>query len=263
MTKKQEVAVREDMALATMDMEAEAGGGFDEAGSESFAIPFVDIIQKGSPQCDPDKGGYRKDAKPGMILNSVSEELYSGEEGIVVCPAYYQHRFVEWVPRSAGGGFRGMYVPGDPVVLEALRRGRDEKGNFPLENGNHLTDTRYHFVVLVTEAGIEPALIPMKSTQIRKSKKWMSNMQKLKAVGKNGPFTLPQYSHLYRLTTVGEENAKGSWRGWAIERLRKLEANAEDVAIFQAAKDFKAQIAAGTAQVLPQDDDGEMEARDF
>jgi hypothetical protein len=117
-----------------------------------------------------------------------------------------------------------------------------------MENGNFLADTRYHFVLIVSKDGsTAPAVISLTSTQIKKSKQWMSQMNSLKIVGKKGPYTPPMSSHLYTATTVKEENDKGSWKGWKIEMQGML--SAKQAAIYVSAADFRKMVQEGDAVV--------------
>ena len=58
----------------------------------------------------------------------------------------------------------------------------------------------------------------MKSTQLKVSRKWNSMMMGLKMQGKNGLFTPPTYSHIYKLSTVQMSNDKGTWFGWDVAK---------------------------------------------
>ena len=74
-------------------------------------------------------------------------------------------------------------------------------------DGSYIEETHQHFVLLLKEDGtMETALIAMKSTQLKKSRKWNSMMASRTVKGKNGSFTPPRYSHIYHLKTVSEEN---------------------------------------------------------
>jgi hypothetical protein len=44
-----------------------------------------------------------------------------------------------------------------------------------------------------------PALIAMKSTQLKKGRKWNSMIQGRTMMGKNGPFQMPRFSNVYLL----------------------------------------------------------------
>jgi hypothetical protein len=100
--------------------------------------------------------------------------------------------------------------------------------------------------MVIDENGVpSPALIVMKSTQLKKSRKWNSMMQSVKMTGKNGLFTPPMYSQIYRLTTTAESNDKGKWFGWEIERTGPVESND----IYMACKQFAQSVSAGDVKV--------------
>lgn len=234
------------LPAAMMDMyEEEAGSGFETADSSSYAIPFLQVLQALSPQCDAQKGEYLEDAKPGMIFNTVTKELMDGKKGIIVIPVNYKRTFIEWVPRKLGGGFAGEYIPGDPYVDTAVRN--DETSRDELPNGNDLMDTRTHYCLQINASGeYDPAVISLSSTQIKKSKEWMAKMGRLKHTDKSGRmFTLPMFAGIYRLSVVGESNNKGSWFGWKIESMGLV----DDKRIFDGAKDFRDMIQDGAAKV--------------
>jgi len=226
----------------------EPGGGFEDADIDSYAIPFIAILQKNSPQCDDTKDEYVDGAKAGMFFNTATGELFDGTKGILVIPAHFRRSFVEWVPRDQGGGFRGSYGAHE---IDMTKLKRDESsGRFLLENGNELRDTRYHFCVRLTgdPATSEFCIIGLTSTQIKKSRQWMTRLRMLKVPdGKGGKVTPPTYGSVWRLTTVGEENAKGSWRGWKIT-LDHILAGGEE-ALFDSAKAFLGQVKSKKAHV--------------
>ena len=83
------------------------------------------------------------------------------------------------------------------ISLSQTTRGKDYKDRLP--NGNYLDNTANHFVLFCGK-NPETALISMKSTQLKVSRKWNSMMMGLKMQGKNGLFTPPTYSHIYKLS---------------------------------------------------------------
>ncbi len=98
---------------------------------------------------------------------------------------------------------------------------------------------------VLTKDGSTSALIAMKSTQLKKSRKWMSMIASREMQGANGPFTPPMFSHVYLLKTISEENSKGSWHGWEMS----LEGPISDANMYKSAKDFNASIEKGEVQV--------------
>ena len=223
-----------------------AGAGFTEVSTEDLAIPFLRILAQLSPQVNKREGAYVEGAEAGMIFNTVLNDVYDGVEGIKVIPCHYNRRMVEWKQRDQGGGYVDSYQPDDPYCKTATR---DERGQDVLPNGNILTNTAQFFVLLLhPELGPQRALITMSSTQLKKSRKWLSQMQSLTAKGKNGVFVLPMMSQIYNLTTVAESNDKGSWFGWEVSRERQLDLDNESD-MFDMAVAFAKSVRAGDVKV--------------
>ena len=105
----------------------------------------------------------------------------------------------------------------DSDIISQTTRGKDYKDR--LANGNYLENTASHFVLTVGD-NPSTALISMKSTQLKVSRKWNSMMMGIKMQGKNGLFTPPTYSHIYNLKTVQMSNDKGTWFGWDVAKVR-------------------------------------------
>lgn len=189
--------------------EKDAGAGLEGITTADLAIPFLSILQTNSPQLDRSESTYIKGAVAGQIFNSVSNAVY---DKVTVVPCAFQHKVVEWKPRGTGGGLVAQYnredSPEDVTV--------NDKGQMQRANGNVLIATAYHYVLIINSE-ITQAVLPMSSTQLKKSKKWNSLMAALKMKTQDGEdFTPPTYSHSYELTTAGESNDKGKWFGWVI-----------------------------------------------
>lgn len=230
------------VALAAM-YEDDANGGFEGADSTAFAIPFLAILQALSPQLNKQDGAYIKGAEQGMLINSATNDVFDGDAGVTVIPCYYKRSFTHWSPREQGGGFLGEVSPSDPILEQAVNDG----GPLKLEDGSYFNDTRSHYVLIVEEDGsYQPAVISMTSTQIKKSRQWMTKMQNIKVKRADGSlFTPPMFSHIYRLTTVPESNNQGNWYGWKVESVCAL----DTPELYQAAKAFRDSIVAGEVKV--------------
>jgi hypothetical protein len=77
-------------------------------------------------------------------------------------------------------------------------------------------------------------------------------MQSVKMPGKNGLFTPPMYSQLYRLSTVAESNDKGKWFGWEVERTGAV----ESADVYNASKAFAQSVSAGDVKVKHESETG-------
>lgn len=253
---KNEVAKlkKQEVSTEVVDFAADAGMGLEGADKSSFAIPFITMLQGLSPQLETVDG-----AKPGLLINTITNELASE---VFVIPVAYQRRYIRWAPRSSGGGYKGEYNPSEVETLKlpgvsnqggtymmdvpAGAATHDPKG-LPLFD--HLSDTRNHFVLFQSANGSwQPALMSLSSTQIKKSKRWMSRIQGIElrdAAGK--AFNPPSFSHIYKIKGVKEENAKGSWWGLDIELVGPV----QEKEVYAAAKAFHANIISGAVEVAP------------
>ena len=245
---KTEVAVKQETAIVLAgDFEQDAHSGFEGMGQEDFALPFLRLLTNTSPEVGEIDG-----AMPGMIINSVSSQLYDGKKGLTVIPCAYVRQYIEWAPRGSGSGAPQAIYPATSDILSRTHREPGDNKDY-LDNGNYIENTANHYVMIVGEDGIpNPALITMKSTQLKKSRKWNSMMMSTKLMGANGPYTPPMYSHLYRLTTQAESNDKGKWYGWEIEKIGVV----TDRNVYLAAKAFAEQINKGEVKVKHETEQG-------
>ena len=247
---KNEVAVF-DAAM----FEADAGRGMENMGQEDLALPFLKVLSGNDPVLDENE-----EARKGDIYNPVTGALFKGKAGIRVVPCAYQRRFIQWAPRGSGSGAPvAIYEPSDERP-KTERSPDDNKDYVVGGDGDYIEETHQHFVVLINEDGShETALIAMKSTQLKKSRKWNSMMASRSMMGANGPFTPPRFSHVYNLKTVSEENSKGSWHGWEMS----VEGPIEDAALYTRAKGFADSITAGDVVVKHTDDEAGGEDTPF
>lgn len=207
---------------------ADAGAGFEEASSDSYAIPFLVILQKGSPQVDEASGVALEGAKAGMLYNNVSGKLYNGKEGIFIVPCHFRREFLQWAPREGGGGFKGalsveqlteMRLDGKVKDMDGGLYIADADGSVSPKKNIRIGDHRNHFVLVLEEDGnTSPALLSLTSTQIKKSKQLMSMLSDVRVKGADGNRVQPAaFANKVRLSTIGESNDKGTWFGAKFE----------------------------------------------
>ena len=258
-TRKAVAQKKEALPANTIDFGADAGGGMEGTDRESFAIPFLRVLQKGSPQVDEDDPGYVEGAKPGMLYNTVTMELFEGDAGVLLLPCAYQRRFLRWAPRNAEEGFKGEYTveqirdmesSGEIQLIE--RRPYEVRGEETNpEKLDKFSDTRSHFCILLTDDGPQQVLLALSSTQIKKSKQLMSMLSNARIEGKQPPTWMSKV----RCTTVREQNDEGTWYGVKFTP----EGFLEDRELYDAGKAFYETIKAGEARVdysKGQEDDG-------
>lgn len=261
MSKEKNLPVTKEAAGLPAEMmdafAADAGLGFEETSQQDYAIPFLSILQAMSPQCTIGKPQYNEDLRPGMFYNSVTEEAFSGKDGVLFIPAKYQRVGILWEPgKNDGTGFRGTLSAAELEVL-LPQCSKDDKGHDITPDGFDLVDTRQWYGLLVKEDGTaEPVLMSLSSTQTKKSKRWLTLAQGLR----HGNRPLPLSSQMYRLTTVPESNDKGSWMGLQVSHVGTV----PSMELYEAAKAFKEMIDAGTAKpAMPEGGDTSFDTDSF
>jgi hypothetical protein len=95
----------------------------------------------------------------------------------------------------------------------------------------------------------------MKATQLKISRKWNSMMMGIKLQGKNGMFTPPTYSHIYKLKTVQMSNDKGTWFGWDVSQVGPV----SDKSIYDTAKNFAERVSVGEVEAKPENQESKKE----
>ena len=241
-----EVAKKENAgALAINLFEADANAGSQNMAQEDLALPFLKVLGQLSPEVNKRDGKYVVGAEPGMILNTVTNDIFDGEKGIEVLPVYYKRQLVEWQDRGESKGAPVAIHEASSDIMSKTTRDKSYKDRLP--NGNYIENTANHFVVLLAKSPTT-ALISMKATQLKVSRKWNSMMMGLKLQGKNGLFTPPTYSHIYKLKTVQMSNDKGTWFGWDVSMVGPI----QDKAVYEIAKSFAESVGKGEVQAKPE-----------
>ena len=237
------VVEKKDTAVAEFDasiFEADAHGGLGQVDQEDMALPFLKIVSGLDPILDE-----RDDVRKGDIVNTVTGEVFKGKDGIRVIPCAYQRKYIQWSPRGSGSGAPvAIYDPSDDRP-ETERDPNDNKEYLKDGSGDYIEQTSQWYVKVLSDDGATNALIAMKSTQLKKSRKWMSMILSREMQGKNGSFVPPMYSHIYLLKTIQEENSKGSWHGWEMS----LEGPISSRGQYDSAKTFNQSIEKGEVKV--------------
>jgi hypothetical protein len=236
-----QVTEKKTASLPANVFEEDAAKGLGNIGQQDLALPFLKILGQLSPEVNKRDGKYVEGAEPGMIYNSVSGELYDGAKGINVIPAFYKLEYVEWKDRGEGSGGPVAVHDSSSDIMSQTKADANFKDRLP--NGNYVEKTASHFVIITGDSPTT-ALISMKSTQLKISRKWNSMMSGIKLKGKNGLFTPASFSHIYRLKTTQMSNDKGTWFGWDVSKVGPI----TDTSLYQQAKTFSDNISKGSVK---------------
>jgi len=245
-----EVATKKNAELSTdlMDDILEFAGEGAAFGADEMQIPFIRALQALSPQLNKKKPEYIDGAEQGDLFNTVTGQVWKGEEGVTIIPCYQVTKYLEFTPRDMGGGFRGEISPTNPVLQQTTRQGSKEL----LPTGNELVKSDQHYcLVLDGEGSFQPAVIDMKSTQLKVSRRWKTQiaMQKIKHPKTGQMITPPLFATEWKITTVEESNDQGSRFNPSVEKVGLV--GERDLML--EAKAFRDSVAAGEAKAVAEE----------
>ncbi len=221
-TKKKEVAVVEKNELVVsnedFDLFAQDGQQDDNISQEDCAIPRLTLLQSNSPQCNPAHDKYIKGVVAGDLLDSVTGKTFDGSEGVVVIPCSFRKTYLEWHDRNSkdGKGFIADHG-NNPSVLNNTTK--NDKGKDVTPEGTIIEPTCEYYVLVVTDEGASPYVLSLKSTGLKVSKTWNSNikLQKRKHPGTGQVFSPAMFYCTYKVTSIGESKDDYSWMNWKID----------------------------------------------
>ncbi len=208
--KKNELAIAVDLSELIADSQA----GKENIGREEITIPTLMILQDKCKQVSEKNSSYVQGAKPGMVLNSVTGELLDlTSKPVRVIPVGFRKAYVEWGLRETGGGWKGEH----PFTQETLAGTiADNKGRI-IKGTNQLVETAFHYVFIVNDDGSTGfAVLPMKATSIKVSRKWCTMIQLATVNVKGEEVAVPSYAYSYLLSIGIESNANGEWFNFKI-----------------------------------------------
>jgi hypothetical protein len=240
------------LAVASYDAD-DVGVGFEDFTSDDVAVPFISILQKGSPQVEEDNSKYVAGAKSGHLYNTVSNSIYDGKSGITVVPVHRVRTFIEWIPKDQGGGLVQVYQPDAPEVQRALSGAGRQYGKIKINDNNDLVETFSMFCLLVKDDGtFERAIISFSSSQIGVYKRWMTMAQSVNVLTPDGRLIVPpMFAHKYRLNTVFTQKKDYTWYKFGVrfegETADASRLTSSDV-LYNAAKEFRNMVLRGTAR---------------
>lgn len=198
------------------DYEEYEGQGFENHSRDDYAVPFLGVLQSNSPLVESNAS-----ARPGMLVNTVTQQLYDGKEGVLFIPAHTVHNVLEWKPRNLGGGFVAAHDMKSDIVQRAkteqeFGKWKTVKGD---ANSNDLIETQSVYGIFLDESGSSSQMIiSFSSTKLKSYKAWMTKARTLQVVTASGRrINPPLFAHKYRITSIAEKNAKGSFFNLSID----------------------------------------------
>ena len=171
--------------------------GNENVSSEHISVPRVKLLQKMNNEVDPNHSEYIEGAKEGDFINTVTGENYGSS--MYVVNVHFKEEFVVWRKREKGGGLIGNFLT------------RKEAEEYLTDNGLEadeydITQTQIHTLLRLDDETSEvsdiPFLFDCASSKLKVSREWNTKIMK-----QGGD----RFSYLWKMSSVPQSNAKGSW----------------------------------------------------
>lgn len=199
-----------DFGEDAVDVGSGGGVGYEHQSNKDIAIPMLNVLQAGSPVVVESKV---EGAAAGMIMNSVTQDLWKNPQGLLFVPGTTRHMYTEFVPRDQGGGFKGNHEIDSDVVVAAINRSKNF-GEYYTPEGNELVETFYVYGAIVSEDGedaVGMAIFAFKSTMIKAYKMYMSLIRGHTVLVDGKKKIPPMFSHVMRVTTEFKKKNSEAW----------------------------------------------------
>ena len=201
------MAKAEDMAKVFQDYDGDTSG-FEDMTADTQSIPFVRLLQDGSPQTKVKKEEYIEGAEEGMLFNTVTNKLYKPPLRFVV--GKFEEYYLEWKPNR--GGLAGIH---DVKAVQA-RIGGDliADDGFKIidpKSGNEFSDTYVYYVLFPDHVEDGVCIFSLSSSQLKEAKKLNRNLRNTLIPGTKQR-ALPFFM-IWNYNVVDKHNDKGDWVG--------------------------------------------------
>ena len=171
--------------------------GNENVSSEHISVPRVKLLQKMNHEVDPNHSEYLEGAKEGDFINTVTGENYGSS--MYVVNVHFKEEYVVWRKRTEGGGLVGNFT--------TRKEAEDHLEDNGLKVEEHdITQTQIHTLLRLDEKTAEisdiPFLFDCASSKLKVSREWNTKIMK-----QGGD----RFSYLWKMSSVPQSNAKGSW----------------------------------------------------
>lgn len=219
--KTQELPNKKNVVLANKKSTAlakasdfESSDGFENVGANDVLLPRLTLLQNTSDQLKKKHALYIDDAEAGQFCDVALNKILPSPLALIPC--FYAMVYLEWAPRDSGKGLVRNHGT-DASCLDGTERDEDNKN--VNKQGNYIAETATYFCMYQDEDGDwKQSFLPLASTQLRSSKRWMSRLKNEKLEREDGSkFTPSMYYRAWLAAPTEESNNKGDWFGWGFE----------------------------------------------
>lgn len=194
-----------------------ASSGIESFSMKQLTVPYLFIVQGSSDYVKRGQAKFIDSAREGDIMDNL---LLLPMQEVWFIPCKYEDHSTEWKPNQ--GGLVKQWFTDHSKYFASAKKSADDFDGMPrvTSEGHEITFVPTYYGLLTNPAtGRGRAVVlPMGSTQAKKSRRWNGLIDMLEFQGPNGPFNAPIYGRSYKLTTVPEKGRDNTtFAGWKID----------------------------------------------
>jgi hypothetical protein len=196
---------KENQIVIDDDLMKIQGMGSELVATKDVLIPRLVILQALSPQVNKKKAEFIDGAEVGDFCNVATSDIY--KESVTVIPCFFITNYLEW--RKNRGGLANNYGD-DPTITKQATR--NDKNQMILPSGNTLEETAQWYCLLSIGGNWERIFFPLKATNLKHSRKWMTLCRAENIKDSKGDiFKPPLFWRSWQLSIVADGNDQGDW----------------------------------------------------
>ena len=180
-------------ALGTNELDATSG------------LPLINLLQQLSPQLNANKEKYIENSKVGDLFFAPTSEILP--QPIKFIPTAFRTLYVEWVPKSDGGGIAGMH-PLSIVTHPSYEKDRVRQYDEWLGN-NELKKTTYILGLMELNGEYVESMIALSSTGQKVSRLLQKSIRAFRYTGEYEKVVPSVFAQSWELSSVYNENKSG------------------------------------------------------
>ena len=175
--------------------------GFSSFDSRTVKIPFMKVVQNGSPVVTKSSPLYIESAEEGHFYIEPEPETM---EEVLINPLEFRRLYPMWRPNR--GGYAGTVTPEEAQRLTISQ----EFGKWETKEGLLLQESYVYAITLPERPDLGVVILEFHSSGINDAKRWNRKTSTcFRADGKR----LALHHQLWRLSTSPRQNDFGSWMG--------------------------------------------------
>lgn len=210
-----------------IDFSQYAGAGTEHIDVATLSMPFFKVIQSGSPELKNKNEKFIREARAGMVINTLTRELYPAYEendpGIKVVICSIQERMIRWAPQDESLGRPvASYPKGHqdvpPATPTEIRTQDGTKTILQIDGSkDYLVETDEYYVLRVGDDGtVQPGIIAMDSSDLGPSRMIRSQLKYKYMTQAGKTFAAPIMAQFYNFKATDKVSKTNPDRQWLI-----------------------------------------------